>query len=64
MKKIEYTPKGSMCMVCAKKHLVCSDLPFNKFPIIEVTLDGIKIVKCVRFVRDHQRWDGVSDTPP
>ena len=48
-----------MCMVCKRKHLVCADLPFHKFPIIEATPDGIKIVKCVRFERDEPRWKGV-----
>ena len=59
--RIEYTPKGSMCLVCKKKHLNCSSLPFNKFPIIEATPDGIKIVKCVRFERDDPRWEGCRE---
>ena len=58
--KIEYTPKGSMCMVCSKKHLSCVNLPFNKFPVLEVTTDNIKIVKCLKFERDHKRWEGMK----
>jgi hypothetical protein len=64
-----HQPKGSMCMVCAKKLEDCSKLPFDKMRPMEKASDAV-IVICSEFkknenniqnVKAHHRATGAPD---
>jgi len=49
-----HQPKGSMCMNCRKYSKDCSDLNFDRMPVIEIYKKGdceISIVRCSEFRR-------------
>jgi len=48
--KIEYIPKGSMCMSCYRQNLNCSSYPFSKMPVIYQSL-GYFHVRCTFYER-------------
>ena len=55
--KLKFQPKGSMCLVCAKKNEDCSGLEFYKMlPVLDTYRDNgtsMIIVKCSEFNRLH-----------
>ena len=48
--EIKYIPKGSMCMVCTKLYLDCSNLCFDKYPPMgKPDEEGYVVVRCHEF---------------
>ena len=41
-------PKGSICCACQHRHRDCSDLDFERMPVLHVR-DGIRFVRCTEF---------------
>lgn len=46
-----HVPKGGMCFTCEKLSANCSNLDFENMPIIRITDNGTRIVKCIEHVR-------------
>lgn len=49
-----HQPKGSMCCSCSLNKSDCSELTFNKMPVIDKYKDGddiVRIVKCTEYVK-------------
>lgn len=49
--EISYRPSGSMCKVCTRFFLNCSELDFSKMQKMKTDNDGTIVVKCIEFVK-------------
>lgn len=57
---MQFRPKGSMCMNCERLKHYCGDLDFENMPVIEVSKDGCRIVKCTSFARKIEELKRMS----
>lgn len=57
MNKIErrsHQPQNGRCWSCTKWKADCDGLAFESMPVIKVSSDGIKIVRCAEYVRSGE----------